>query len=638
MSKWTGRIARVDLTSKTVRMEQSEEYYQWLGGRGYGINVFYNEIKEEAEPFSPENKVIFATGCFTGTSLPGASRIDIVTKNAYNGGVSYSSVGGNLGVSLKYAGVDAVIVEGASDTPVYLYAHDGTVEIRDASKLWGKTTWDTEDGIREELGDERIRVGAIGQAGENLARMACVIVDKAHAAAWGGCGAILGSKKVKALAALGRAEYKINMFDPEAFLRERDKYLWILKSSIPAANLKRVGTHGTAGAGGLTGTAPTSVRNSLDEYWDPEKNEKVREHSYNRYLKKRTNCYNCPIYCMHYYEMEYKGEKLAGEGMHANSVRGFSSNWDVDDQKGVFKAHLLCNQYGMDVDGTSSTIAFAMECFENGLIDTADTFGLSLNWGNIDDALKLINDIAYRKNFGKILGEGAVKAAEAIGRGSINHVMQAKGVGINEQSLRTHKAWAFSIGVSSRGSGHVSGAPQTEKRGIAPEICEWLFGCPEAGDPTSYNGKAKLVAWYEVYKAIVDSIGLCYFNAGWYELALADIGFYVDLFNSMTGWNITREELWKIGERILNIEKVINIKYANLTRKDDYLPARIMEIPISDGKYKGEVMHRDRYDQMLDEYYTAHGWDTQTGYPKKEKLEDLGLGDAVALIAAHNVE
>lgn len=341
MKQWLGRIARVDLTTKTVRMELSEEYYKWLGGRGYGIHVFRNEIKEEADPLSPENKVILATGCFTGTSLPGASRIDIVNKNVYNGGVSYSSVGGNLGVALKYAGVDAVIVEGASDTPVYLYAHDGNVEIRDASKLWGKTTWDTEDEIRKELGDERIRVGAIGQAGENLARMACIIVDKAHAAAWGGCGAVLGSKKVKAIAALGDAKFKFDMFDPEAFSSERDKYLWVLKASIPASNLKRVGTHGTAGAGGLTGQAPTSVRNSLDEYWAPEKNEKVREHSYNPYLKKRTTCYNCPIHCLHYYEMEYKGEKLAGEGMHANSVRAFSSNWDVDDPKGVFKAHLL---------------------------------------------------------------------------------------------------------------------------------------------------------------------------------------------------------------------------------------------------------------------------------------------------------
>lgn len=637
MGNNVGRIARINLTSGKVEVQNSQDYYKWLGGRGFGVKTIFDEVKKETAPLSPDNILVMATGCFTGTALPGSSRINIVTKNVFNNGISYSSGGGDFAPALKYAGFDALIIEGRSDKPVYLYAHDGSIEIKEAAGIWGKTTWDTEDEIRTQLKDESVRIAAIGPAGENLVKIACVIIDKAHAAAWGGCGAVMGSKNLKAVVAKESSDFKINMADPKKYHEECERYKWILKSSMPAANLKRAGTHGTAGAGGLTGKAPTSVRNSLDEYWDPEKNEKVREIAYKKYEKKRTGCFNCPISCLHWYEMEYKGELIEAEGMHANSVRGFSSNWDVDDPMAVFKAHTLCNKYGMDVDGTSSTIAWAIECFENGVIDTKDTFGMELKWGNADEFIKLMEDIAYRQRFGNILAEGVYKASQIIGRNSMEHAMQVKGVGINEQSLRTHKAWSLSIAVSSRGSGHVSGAPQTEKRGIPAEICEWLFDCPEAGIPASYNGKGKLVAWYEAYKAIVDSVGICYFNAGWYELALADLGYFTELYNAMTGMDISKEEMRKTGEKILNLEKAINTVYAGFTRENDYFPKRIMEIPVSGGTYKGEIIHRDKFDEMLDEYYAAHGWDTKTGLQKADTLRSLGLDEVVEFLSGQSM-
>jgi len=629
----TGRIARINLTTGKVENENSTDYYKWLGGRGYGVKVIFNEVKKETDPLSEDSKIVIAAGCFTGTSIPGSSRINIISKNVLNNGISYSSGGGDFAPALKKAGFDALIIEGKAEKPVYLYVSDGRILIKDAAGVWGKTTWDTEDEIRTELKNDKLKIAAIGPAGENLSKVACVIIDKAHAAAWGGCGAVMGSKNLKAVVANDANDYEISMFDSNKFDKECKRYKWILSASVPASNLKRVGTHGTAGAGGLTGKAPTSVRNSLDEYWDPEKNEKVVEKSYKQYEKKRVTCFNCPIACLHSYEMEYNGEIVEGVGMHANSVRGFSSNWDVDDPAAVFKAHTLCNKYGLDVDGTSSTIAWAIECFESGIIDTNDTFGAQLKWGNADEFLKLIEDMAYRRGFGEILSEGVFKASQIIGRNSIENTMQVKGVGINEQSLRTHKAWSLGIAISTRGSGHVSAAPQTEKRGIPSEIGEWLFDCPEAGIPTSYKGKGKLVAWYEIYKAIVDSIGICYFNAGWYEFTLADISYYAEFYNALTGMNMSNEEMWDIGERIVNLEKAINTVYAGFTREDDYLPKRIMEIPVSDGPYKGELMEREKYDEMLEEYYDAHGWDTATGLQKPETLKRLELEEVISFLS-----
>lgn len=629
MEKLVGHVARVDLNTKTVTMVEDPAYYEWFGGRGYATWVYYNEGKKETDPLSPENPIIIATGCFTATNMPSASRIDIVTKNVYNGGISYASGGGNLGVEMRIAGIDAIIITGASDTPVYLMCRNRTVEILDATSLWGTTVSQCEDKIREEQNDKRIRVGCIGPAGENLSPIACVIIDKAHAAAWGGCGAVLGSKKVKAIAARGINGNRIQYADPKRFQDEVKQYNRILFSSTSAALIKRGGTHGLAACGGGTGKVPTSVRNSQNEYWPIEKCNKVNKTAYLDVLQYRTGCYNCPLKCLHYYKMQYKGETIEGEGMHANSVRGFASNWDCTDRAGVFKAHLLCNDMGFDVDGVSSVIAWVMECFQYGILTTEDTGGLDISFGNIDEANQTIEDMAYlRTPFASILAKGIDAASDIIGRGSKEHALINKKVGINEQGIRTHKAWGFAIGVSTRGSGHTSGSPQTENRAVPNEVGQWLWGFDGLGEATTYVGKGELVAWYEAFKALFDSTGLCYFNGGWYEVALADYGPFTRCFNAMTGLNYTSEDLRLIGERLVCIEKTINAAFVGMDRKDDYLPERMYTTPIQGGPYDGEVFKREGYDMMLDRYYAAHGWDIKTGWPTLETLHNLGLTKA----------
>lgn len=628
-------IVRVNLTSSSVIKESPAKYYEWLGGRGFATWIIAKEVSKDVEPLSENNKIVIATGCLTGTSLPGASRVELVTKNVLNNGISYSSGGGFFGPSLKKSGFDAIIIEGKSQTPVYIYLNDEKVEIKDASHLWGKSTWDTEDAIRKELSEDDVHIACIGPAGENQVKISCLIIDKAHALAWGGSGAVMGSKNLKAIATKGIKD--INLYDSKSFENVSDRYKWTLLSSNASDALITGGTHGMAGVGGWSGKVPTSVKNLQEEFWDPVKSKSISEDSYKKYEKKRTGCYNCPLKCLHWYDMENNGECLSGEGMHANSVRGFASNWDVDDPYYVFKSHILCNELGLDVDGVSSAIAYAIECFENNIINITDTHGLELKWGNGIDLTKLIEQIALNENFGKILSQGVYSASKSIGQNTEQYAMNVKNIGINEQGLHSHRAWALGVAVSTRGGGHLSGSPQTENRQISDQIGKWIFNLDKVGVPCSYEGKGKLVAWYEIYKAIIDSLGICYFDAGWYEVSLAHIGNFVELFNSLTGKEITKDKMWNIGEKIVNFEKAFNTIHAGFTRIDDILPKRVMNSPLSIGPYEGECLEPVKFNKMLDEYYITHGWDMSSGLQTKDSLINIDGLEILEYLRENNV-
>lgn len=620
------KVARVNLSQRSVKISNSERYYQWLGGRGFGARIIFDEIDRETDPLDPANKLIFATGILTGTDMPGSSRTALVTKNVLNKGISFSSGGGDFGPALKNSGIDAIIIEGRSDKPAFLLVDDGKLAIMPADELWGKTTWDCVDHIRCAIDDPGAEIASIGPAGENLVKIACVMIDKSHALAWGGSGAIMGSKNLKAIAVKSGGR-KIKANEPDRFNREVKKYEWVLKSSSASHALKKGGTHGMAGVGGWSGIVPTAVNNLQEEYWDPEKSKKINQEAYRPYETGRINCYNCPLYCLHLYRMENDGEVLECEGMHANSVRGFGSNWGVDHPYAVLKAHSLCNMLGLDVDGVSSTIAWAIECSESGILPIEETGGIKLAWGDYKTLLPLIKEIAYKSGFGRVLAEGVFNAAKRFGEKSLHCAMHIKQVGLNEQGVRSHKAWAFGMAVSARGGGHLSGSPQVENRQLPSNIGRWLFENEDAGKPTSYLKKGQLVGWYEIYKALVDSLGMCYFTAGWYEVALADINSFVETYNSLLGRNITTEELWNRGRYVINLEKAFNTVHAGFQRVDDTLPSRIMTKPLTEGPYKGELFDPAQMEKMLDEYYNYHEWDPVTGLQIPDKLSELGFID-----------
>ncbi len=624
------RIARINLSNSQVDIYETNEFYHWLGGRGYGVKVLLDELSQDVDPISEGNKLIFSVGSLTGTLAPASARTEIITKNVLTTGISYSSGGGQFGPVLRAAGFECLIIEGKAAFPVYVFIDGGKVEIKDARILWGKSTWETEDALRDQHKDDAIEVASIGIAGENQVRFSCIMTAKAHAFAWGGSGAVMGFKNLKAIAVRGHEEVKI--YDSKQFTVEAKRYKWALLASEPSHLLRLGGTHGMAGVGGFTGKAGTAVRNIQEEWWDEEKKKKVNEKAFQEFEKRRTTCYNCPLYCLHEYRMEKDFEVLDCEGVHANSVRGFSSNWDVDDPFYVLKAHALCNKHGLNVDEVSAVIAWAIECYQRGIITTEDTNGMKLEWGDGETLVKLTEDIAHLKGFGKFLAQGVSQAAEKLGRDSMQYAMHIKGAGFNEQNIRSHKAWSLGMAVSLRGGGHLGGSPLVEVLQIPENTGRWLFNEEKAGLPAHYEGKGRIVAWYEIYKALVDSIGICYFCSGWYNFSLADPEYMTALFNAMTGEHITSQELWEKGWRIVNNEKAFNVLHGGFSRENDRLPDRIYDQPLTEGPHKGAYIDRTKYSEMLSEYYTALGWDQDTGIPKKDTLQSLDQEELLKIL------
>jgi aldehyde:ferredoxin oxidoreductase len=522
------------------------------------------------------------------------------------------------------AGYDAVVVFGASRTPVHLLLQNSTACLVDASSLYGLKISDLREALYGLYDSARLSFLGIGPAGEREVAVACLMVDRAHAAGWGGSGAILGAKRLKAIVALG--DQPIPAFDPAGLARKIEQLNWRINTSEAAAGLVRGGTHGMAGAGGFSGLVPTGVKNLQDEYLTPEQSAPITEGAFTQWETGRVGCLGCAVRCLHVYHMESaKYGSLSSEGMHANSVRGLASNWGIDDPQDLLLAHTLCNEYGLDVDGVSAAIAFAFECAEQGLLPVEPGGGLRLAWGDGRSAVELVRQIGEGAGLGKLLGRGVFQAAQEIGSASQRLAMTVKRVGINEQGLRSHRAWALGAMTSTRGGGHLGGSPQTENRRISPEVGQRIFKNPRAGDPGAYRGKGEIVAWTEGLKCVIDSLGLCYFVYGWYDLSLGNPQELAELLHLATGSRMTGDELHRWGLQCHTLERYFSYLHGGYTRQDDRLPERFFESAVSDGPYQGAHLDHDQVDRMLDEYYAYLGWDKQTGLPSEKTLKGLGL-------------
>jgi len=618
-----GKILWVNLNHAELREEPTEDYLEWIGGRGLG--VFLLAKHQRCGDDSPEGEfIIVATGPLAATEIPLATRTTVVARSRLSGGLFYSNVGGDFGNRLKMAGYDAVVIGGISRTPVYLLVRDSKAELVEADSLSGLRISELRQALHDAYGTAPLSFLGIGPAGEREVAISCLIADRAHAAAWGGSGAIFGAKRLKAIVAIGNQP--VSVFD-EARVRDKSRQLnWRINTSEAVAGLIRAGTHGMAGAGGFNGLVPTAVKNLQDEYLPPEESALIREEAFKRWEIDRTGCLGCSVRCLHLYEMESsKYGRLTSEGMHANSVRGLASNWGVNDPQDLLMAHTLCNEYGLDVDGVSAAIAFALECAEQGIIATEQEGGVHLKWGDGPSVVELVRQIGNGVGLGRTLGKGVFEAAKDIGNGSQKLAMTVKRVGINEQGLRSHRAWALGVMTSTRGGGHLGGSPQTENRRISPEIGQRIFRNPCAGDPTAYEGKGRITAWTEGLKCVVDSLGLCYFVYGWYDLSLGNPAELAELLYLVTGVEMSGDELHRWGLRCHTMERYLSHIYGGYSRKDDRLPERFFQSKVSSGPYRGAHLDHDEVERMLDEYYAYLGWDTQTGLPTEEALNGLGL-------------
>ncbi len=599
MHGWTGNILRVNLTKRTTAVEPLAPALarQYLGARGLGTRVMMNEVDPRVDPLSADNKLIFASGPFSGTYAPSAGRFDVVTKGPLNETIAASNSGGAFGAELKYAGYDMVIVEGRAETPVYLFVHDGAVEIRDAGKLWGQTVPDVTDAIRAET-DEEAKVACIGPAGERLVLFASIINDMHRAAGRSGVGAVMGAKNLKALAVVGSGS--VTVAEPERFrdsvMKARAK---IQAHPVGGQGLREYGTDVLINILNQTGGLPT--RNFREPQFATA--DKVGGESLTKTLLLRPKgCLSCIISCGRVTAVEDGKYAGHGEGPEYESAWAFGPDCGVDDLAAIAKANYLCNEFGLDTITMGTTIACAMDLYRDGILTAKDT-GRPLLFGDADAMVEMVRLTARREGFGELLALGSYRLAERYGHPEYS--MSVKKQEMPAYDPRALQGIGLNYATSNRGGCHVRGYT------TAVEV----LGNPFKMDPAVIEGKAELGITFQNLTAALDSSGACLFST--FGLGADDLA---DMLSALTGQAYSVDEFMKTGDRIWNLERLWNLK-AGIGRKDDRLPDRIVKEPLTSGPAKGRV---NRLDEMLPEYYRLRGWDEQ-GVPTKTKLKELGL-------------
>ena len=594
-----------------------ETIRRFLGGKCLGARILYEELEPGIDPLGPENKLILATGPLTGAPFPGNARHVVMAKSPITGGWGESHAGGFFGAELKFAGYDAVIVEGRAEAPTYLWIREGEAELRDARGLWGKVTGDVQKELRKEVGDEKARIASIGPAGENLVRYASVTSDLYCVAGRCGMGAVMGSKRLKAIAVRGTE--KVSIADGKTFRS-------LLKTARDEAmagwgeELFKYGTAGSLDGLDSSGRLPTKAFLKCTFHGA----DKITGEALSRTIMKRqATCPACPD--AHYRIVETRGRYATDSnygGPEYETCASLGSLCMNDDLEVIAKANELCNKYSLDTIAAGVSIAFAMECYEKGVITQKDTGGIDLTWGNSDAIIEMIHKIAKREGIGNILAEGVKRAAEKIGGGSEAWALHVKGAELPMHEPRGKKGMGLTYATSDRGSSHLQiyhDDSFENEANIAPEI-----GIDSSLVPQSRteNGprKVKLVKICEELMALYNSLVICRFV---FYPAGVSIKTLMGIFKSVTGWDASAKELLLVGERSFNLTRAFNAR-EGFTRKDDNLPKRVME-PLPEGTLKGEAFPANALENMLDLYYDYRGWDRKRGWPKTETLEELGL-------------
>jgi len=618
-----GRILYIDLGKRHAVYDDSARYVKsFLGGRGVNWAILYNEMKTGSDSLSPENVLGIGTGLLVGTLAPAACRFSVDTKNLFTGGVGSSSGGGHWASELKFAGYDNIIIKGKAEKPTIIWIDDKRIELRNASRLWGETTWETSSLIREDLGDPDVQVICIGPAGENLVFGSCVVANNARTASRCGVGAVFGSKNLKAIAVRGSGT--IQVADPDRFMKAVDKFYEILVRDPIFKTLSTLGTNGYRDP-----SRPIPVKN-CQETFSRELAEKINgKVIVDNYSTGSMSCFSCPIHCSHWLQIKDNlRQGIAGEGFESNTAIGWGSRIGGYSLPSIVRLHFACNQLGLDIDASSVEISWAMECYERGILTKEDTDGLELSWGNYGAVTELVHRIAYRQGvFASALAGGVKRASKRIGRGSEKYAMHVKGQDLFEDP-RSGLGWALGHATSARGGTHTKGAPLTEWVKMNRETAKRIYGVSTAEEPWVYEGKGKLVVYTERTNAVLDSLGLCLFASNWMSPAFLGPNECAELVNAATGWKLKGKDLLTVGERICNVEKAFNVRECGFTRKDDMLPSRFFE-PITGGPLEGARIERAKFETMLDEYYTEHNWDVVTGLQTRSALASLGL-DSIA--------
>ena len=615
MFGYMGKILRVDLTNGKITEEIPDEktLRMYLGGAGLATKYLFDEVKKGIDPLGPENKLIFMTGPLTGTPSPSTGRYSVVAKSPLTGAWGEANSAGFWGRDFKRSGFDGVIFEGISPKPVYLVTDEGKAELRDAEHLWGKNTSEITKIIKDDLG-EKFNVSCIGIGGENLVKYAAVMNDcdqpyYGRAAGRTGMGAVMGSKKVKAIAS--RGTMKIEVANPDEYKEEAKKrYDWVNESLLKMT----IEVYGTAAVVDLTnvkGGFPTNNwQTGVCKYADKINGTAINE----TILVGRKPCFACPIACGRLAEIKEGPYKSKGEGPEYESIGALGSMCGIESLEAITLAHFICNEYGLDTISTGNTIGFAMECYEKGILTKEETGGLELKFGDADLVIDLVHKIGKREGIGDMLAEGTRIVANKLGKDSIKFAMQVKGLELPAYDSRAAKITGLAYATANRGGDHITAYIEGPAFLSMPFM---IVDDADIGDPLEeIPEKSIVVKNFEDAFTIFDAIGGCKFMGA--VLTQED---WASLISKLLGTEFTVETFRKTGERIYNLERAFNMR-EGLTRADDTLPARLLEEPLPEGPAEGQVVNLD---PMLDAYYEYRGWDKNTGKPTQEKLKELGL-------------
>ncbi|MBE0408312.1 MAG: aldehyde ferredoxin oxidoreductase family protein [Anaerolineales bacterium] len=614
-----GKILHVDLTKGDISTENPDEsfYRQYMGGSALGLYYLLTHTAPGVDPLSPENVLVLALSVITGAPISGQSRMTAVAKSPLTGCVGDAQSGGFFPAELKFSGFDAIVIKGRSENPVYLWIHNGEVEIRPAGHLWGSTTGQTEEKIREELDDKKIQIAQCGPAGERLVRFAAIINMSNRANGRTGMGAVMGSKNLKAVAVRG------NNRPPLA-----DRRGLIDLARLGADSLEESDCHGLS----LFGTAEIVnfqnkegglvTRNWQSGYFETAGALDGTTMS-KTILKERDTCYACSVRCKRVVEVKnshHPVKSLYG-GPEYETISTFGSYCGIDDLEAVAYANQLCNMYGMDTISCGATIAWAMDCFEQGILTLEDTGGIDLRYGNPEAMMKITEMIARREGFGDILAEGSARAAEQIGRGSEDLVVTAKKQELPAHMPQVKRSLALIYAVNPFGADHQSSEHDPSWEDYPERMDQISLPNPQA--PRLLNKeKVNFALRTQHLYSCLDSINVCQFVFG-PSFQLYDSQQLVEAVCMITGWDVTLNELLLLGERRLNLLRAFNGR-EGIGREADTLPQKLFK-PLVGGPTDGLSIDAQEMNQALDWYYSMAGWDTTSGLPTRQTLEQINL-------------
>lgn len=607
------KLLRVDLTTQKVSVEgiAEDDLKAFIGGAGLGAEILRREVSAKTDAYSAENKVIFATGPFQGPAVPGGAKFSIVGISPVTGTFADTAAGADWGPALKDAGYDAIVIEGRSEAPVYLHIVDDDVQIKDASSLWGQDTFETFDSIREETGDDKLSIATIGPAGERLVAIACVAVDKHSFAGRCGLGAVMGSKKLKAIAVRGTKQ--VAVCDPE---KTKELIKQFQKAIFETTKENEFREHGTPGlCETAEGLGDMPIRNWSGDVW-PEGAKRLGAPNYTEALKaKPLPCKYCPIGCHRKITVTEPAELAQDElGPEYETLGMMGTNLLIDDPKVVAWGNRIANRLGMDTISAGAMVGVAMECFEKGWLTTDDTDGLELKWGDSQAFFTLLEQIGNREGFGEIFAEGTLPAAKKIHPEAADIVVHNKGLDYPSHDARSCISLGPTYATGTRGACHF--------RGPCEDVEMAGFFIPEAGinegDVKFFEraNQGKLAAVCQDFGTLINSLVICMFMPDGGDMSLTGI---TDMFNAITGWDYSAADLMKAGERGFTVQRLINIR-DGYDGKTDVLPKKMLQ-SAKEGFRAGKTIP---FKEMMKDYYEWRGWDAN-GCPGEATLGKLDL-------------